>query len=664
MKITRKCRAVSLILTLGFFLSGMGVSYGQIAPGQSAPLFSLKDIAGKSHDLAQMKNQPMIILYFFDAESRPSQEGIVSLNQLARQYKGYDLTTLAITLSPRAKIDQFRKQTDLGFPIIQDQSGISDRYQARQILPTVCIIGPGLRVLDHFQGGGKTTEVMLVRLAERELQRKQTTLAKAISAEVVKKNPHNTRAKTVAGYAALREGNLKQAQEVFQNLAKDSGQAEVLGKEGLAAVHVQKGEAARALELAREIEHKAPERSYVHVIKGDILASQDKKQEAEAEYQKAIAKKDAEPYQEAVRHNQLGRLYASSGQYQKARELYDQAVAIDPYYIEGTTNKGITYQKEGNWDKALESFQQAVTLDKGDTFAVVLAKKAQEMLEFQKDNERKKRVDQLVKDLAERYRSQEKSRPKDEDTWTSRPMIISFVDFQEKGGLAERDGFSTVMTSQLSDSLTASNRVQVVERVLIERLMEELNLGSSDLADQETALKLGRVLAAKLIGTGSLFYLPNGTLLNLRLIDSETSAIPLVITRQISPQASLEKELYALNRQILRTVMEKYPLHGYLVEVTGDQALVNLGSRQGVVQGTRFEVLEEGKPITYKGKTLQSSPKIIAQAEVVRVEPDLCHIRIISQERPLKTDDKVQERIAEAVLGEGSEEGSGSRDHE
>jgi tetratricopeptide (TPR) repeat protein len=655
MKTIIKCLAFSLIMMSGILLWRMEVSYGQIASGQSAPLFSLKDTAGQSHDLAQMKKRPMVILYFFDAQSRPSQEGILSLNQLARQYKGYDLTTLAITLSPKEKIDLFRKQAALGFPILQDTSGVSDLYQARMILPTVCIIGPGLRILDYFQGGGKTTEKMLVRLAERELQRKHTTIAKAISAEVVKKNPKNVKARTVTGYAALKEGNLKQAQEVFQGMVKDSGQAGVLGEEGLVNVYARKGEAARALELAKEVEKKAPERGYVHVIKGDLLYSQDKKKEAEAEYQEAMKKKESEPYQEAVGPNQLGRLYASRGEYQKARELFDQTVAIDPYYIEGTTNKGITYQKEGNWDRALEYFQQAASLDKSDTFALVLSKKAQEMLAFQKDNERKKRMDQLVKDLAARYRSQQETKPKDEDTWTSRPMVLSFVDFQEKGGLAERDGFSIVLTTQLSDYLTASGRVQVVERALIERLMEELNLGSSDLADQETALKLGRVLAAKLIGTGSLFYLPNGTLLSLRLIDTETSAIPLVITRQCGTQVSLEKELYALNRQILRAVMEKYPLHGFVVDVTGDQAMINLGSRQGVVMGTAFEVLEEGRQIKYKGKTLQSSPKIIGRAEVVRVEPDLCYMKILNQERPLKTDDKVQEVIAQAAALEESD---------
>ena len=641
---------VLVIAVMVAILGASGSCYGQISSGQVAPAFSLTDLKGRTYDLSQMKERPMIILYFFDVESRPSQEGLLSLHQIAQQYKEADMTVWAITLSPREKVAKFVESSGLLFPALLDIAKVSDLYQARQILPTVCIIGQGLKVLDSFQGGGKTTETMLVRVAERELQRKQTKLAKAISDEVIKKNPQNVKANTVKGYAALKEQNLKEAEEVFKEVSKKGAQGEVLGKEGLAAVYAQKGQPEKALELAKEVEQKAPDRAYVHVIKGDALYAQDKKREAEAEYQKGIQKKGAEPYQEAIRYNQMGRYYASLGQYQKAREFYEQAINIDPYYIEGTTNKGLTYEKEGKWEKALESYRQALALEKTDSFATILAKKAQEMIELQKDVKRKERVDQLVKGLAARFRGQKEAPKKVEDSWTSSPMVLTFVDFQEKGGLSERDGFSSVMMSQLADHLNGSGRVKVVERVLIERLLEELNLGSSGLANPETTLKLGRVLAAKLIATGSLFYLPQGTLLSLRLIDTETSAIPQVTTRQMPPQASLEKELFQLNREILKTVITKYPLKGYVVKVSGDQAILNLGSKQGIVVGAKFEVIEEGEEIQYKGKPLRSSPKSVGRVEVVRVEPELCYAKILDQARPFRTDDKVQEKAEEMAL--------------
>jgi hypothetical protein len=54
-------------------------------------------------------------------------------------------------------------------------------------------------------------------------------------------------------------------------------------------------------------------------------------------------------------------------------------------------------------------------------------------------------------------------------------------------------------------------------------------------------------------------------------------------------------------------------------------------------------VLEEGKPITYKGKEMKGLPVVVGRVEVVRVEPDLCAVRIVEQSRPLQTDDKIQE---------------------
>jgi len=636
---------ISAAILMAVTTNGIGFCHAQLTSGQIAPVFSLKDFKGNTYDLSRMKDHPMIILYFFDVESRPSQQGLLNIDQLSKQYKDANLMVWGVTRSSADKVNKFITTVQPSFPVLMDTSGVSDLYHARLILPTICILGPDLKLLDYFQGGGKTTEVMLLRLAERELQRNQIILAKTISQNIENKNPQNLKAKTIKGYAALKEGNLSEAEKTFSDLSKIKGKGEVLGKEGLAAVYAQKGQAEKTFALAKEVEQKAPDRAYVHVLKGDILYGQGKKKEAEAEYRKAVQKKSAEPYQKAVAYNQYGRFHASLGKYQRARELYDQAIDIDPYYIEATSNKGITYEKQGKWDKALEAYRQALILDKKDTFAAVLADKAQEMLDLQKNVAQKKRMDNLVKELAARYRSQKKLWHRTEDTWTSRPMILSFVDFQEKGGLAQRDGFSTVITTRLAQQLNASGRLQVVERILMERLLEELNLGSSDLADSETALKLGKVLAEKIIGTGSLYYLPNGTLLSLRLIDTETSSIPKVVTKQLNSGASLKTELNRLNREILKTIILKYPLQGYVVQTTKDQTMINLGSKQGVVLGTKFEVLEEQKPVKYKGKLLHSSPKAFAQIEIVRVEPDLCYARILQQERPLKSDDKVREKL-------------------
>ena len=224
--IKRLVFTVAIIAGIGLFSTSV---YAQPAIGQPAPTFTLDDVGGKRHDLKTMQKHPMVILYFFDVASRPSQEGLIALDNLAEQYADADLKIWGITRSAKAKVASFITQSRISFPMLLDKAKVSDVYQARFILPTVCILGPGLTVLDYIQGGGKTTEVMLVKLAEKELQRKQTAIARQISEEVVRKNPQNAEAKMIKGYAELKDGDVKAAEKTFETLAQSKGEGQVLG---------------------------------------------------------------------------------------------------------------------------------------------------------------------------------------------------------------------------------------------------------------------------------------------------------------------------------------------------------------------------------------------------------------------------------------------------
>ncbi len=653
MKMSEK--ALFFMLMVGFFgtsLLATTPAIGQPAQGSPAPTFALNDVFGRPYDLAGMQDRPMTILYFFDAISKASRTGLQNLDQLARKYKDAELVVWGITRSAASQVSDFVTKADLQIPVLIDTDNVSDTYQAQLVLPSVYILGPGLKVLDTFQGGGKTTEVMLTRLAARQLDRNQPMLAKAISQEVEKKNPNNIEAKTIMGYAALKEGDYSQAEQKFQEISNQKGAEAVRGDEGLSAVYLKKNELDKAISMAEKVENEAPNRPYANVVKGDAFYLQGKKDAAAAEYQKAVKKPSGDPFQKAVALNQLGRIEADQGNYDTARTLYDQAVEINPYYIEATSNKGVTYEKEGDWGKALEAFKAALAVNQNDTYAAILAKKSEEMLALQKDTNRKARVDTLVKELAQRYKSQQSIFSKKEDQWTSRPMILTFIDMQEKGGLTQRDGFPSVLSARLTDQLNASGRVQVVERVLIEQLLEELNLGSSDLANPETALKLGKILAAKLIGTGTVIHTPDKTLLSMRLIDTETSAVAKVFTRQMDTATSLEQSLDALDQEILKTVITKYPLRGFVVEMAGDQVIVNLGATQGVIMGTKFEVIQPGKILKYKGKKLAGPAQVIAELEVVETGPDMSFAKILQADRGLEKDDKIREKLEDVVVME------------
>ncbi len=633
------------LLTVTAIVVGGWSGMGHAAPqtGSQVPVFTLEDINGKTYPLSGLKQMAMTILYFFDADSRPSIEGLLSLDQLAKQYRDADLTVWAITRSSKQKVAVFHKSTPTVFPVLLDTTGVSGAYDAQRLLPTVCIIGPDLRMLDLFQGGGKTTQVMLIRLAERNLQRKKPEFARAITETVEKSDPGNAQARTVKGYAAIQEGKLDEAEQTFYALSKEKGSGAVLGKEGLAQVYEKKGQTEKSLQLAKEVANQDGDRPLAYVINGDQLYQQNNLRGAEAAYREGTQKRGGTPFQRALAYNQLGRLYAQRGDYAKSRQLYDQAVSMDPYYIEATSNKGLTYEQEGRWDKALEAYRQAESIDKNDPFVRALAENAMRMLMIEKDQMKQTELAVAIKQVVERFQQNRFDPLPVDDSWTSRPTRVAFLDISESGGLSPRAGFAGLIKDHLARQMGASGRVIVVDNLIVDGVIGALRLDRDAFADDQLISRLCLAMQASLAIRGSVFQMSSGPLCNLKVFTSEDARPVELIDYQFTAGIHLQKDLNQINRRLLTRIMEKYPLQAFVVEVTGNQVLLNLGSLQGVVEGTLFDVIEEKPPITYKGKQFNPEPGLVAKVHVVRTDGDFSYGHIKDQRRPVKPDDKLRE---------------------
>jgi tetratricopeptide (TPR) repeat protein len=467
-------------------------------------------------------------------------------------------------------------------------------------------------------------------------------------------DPGNTRAQAVKGYAAMQEGNLDEAEQTFYNLSKEKGKSAVLGKEGLAQVYEEKGQTAKSIQLAEEVSARAKDRPLAHVIKGDQLYRQNKKKAAESEYRQGTQKMGGAPFQRAVAFNQLGRLYAERGDLARSRELYDQAVSIDPYYIEATSNKGLTYEQEGRWDKALEAYRQAEAIDKTDPFIRALSENALRMLMIQKDEMKQRELALAIKKVVERYRQNRFEAEPVDDPWTSGPTRVVFFDISESGGLSQRAGFSGLLKDYLQRQLGGSGRILVVDNLIVKGVIDELGLNGDDLADNEILTRLSKAMQASLIVKGSVFQMPSGPLCNLKILSAQDGSAIEGIDYQFSAGIHMQQDLNRINRSLLLCIMEKYPLQAFVVQVTGNQVLLNLGTLQGVVEGTIFNVVEEKAPVTYKGKTFVPEPAMIAKVHVVRADSDFSYGHIKDQRRPIKADDKLRENLTSLLPGAAS----------
>jgi len=88
-----------------------------------------------------------------------------------------------------------------------------------------------------------------------------------------------------------------------------------------------------------------------------------------------------------------------------------------------------------------------------------------------------------------------------------------------------QDPSKKLVADVLITNLASVPGLAVVERSRLENVLDELSVGSSELADRETQLRLGRLLGARSLVVGD--YMAFGSTLNLdaRVVDVETSRI-------------------------------------------------------------------------------------------------------------------------------------------
>lgn len=620
-----------------FFLLILNASIGQAAPkkGELAPMFPA---------LQTDKKPAMSILYFFKQNSKPSIKGLKRLKAQYPEFKNSGIAVYAISKSGTKNIEDSLEKMQLPFPVIQDKGKIFREYGIQIIFPTTYVLSASRRVTDILQGGGPTSAQFMTALAQRSLQLKKTMLAKKLYKNVLKIKPDSLYAQTGLGNALLEDGQFSQAEVVFSKVAHQSSPDAVLGKEGLAAVHFKKGENEKALAIAEEINKKDPQNGLVHLIKGNILASQGDQEGALASYDRAIEGKLSQDWQAAEVFNQAGRIHSEQGQYKQAEEMYLQASYKNPFSSEILTNRGALYEKQGKAQAALALYEEALITDPKDSVAILLAKRVMQNLAFKEDMARQKRVDILVNDLSERFQKGAVSSAKISDTWSSRPMTLAFLGFKSSGGGLLREGMVEVLQQEISQNLMDSGRVSVVEREIMDKLLTELKLGSSELADQRTALKLGKLLAARLIVTGNLVQTPQGARLSLRMIDPETSAIKITYSDEIGTNKNLMTLADDTGNGLEKKIQSLYPLRGKIALIEDDgQVIINLGKQHGLRPGTEMKIIAEGDAIMMDGKIIGHRKKKVGLLEIVEVEDRLSYGKLTEETGKIEKDQKVLE---------------------
>ena len=447
-------------------------------------------------------------------------------------------------------------------------------------------------------------------------------------------------------YQQLRQGNLASAQEKFTKFAEKRGLVQARGLEGLSAVFFQKNDLAQAKDYALKALEIDAEAIYPHIILGNIFYNQGDIASAEQEYRQAIAGTSGRNWMKAEAYNRLGRIYSEKGRDQLALESYQQAVSQDPANIQASVNLGQKYLALGKSEQAKATFQKVLKASPDNQMvSLLLAEAVRRSQEAVLEKERADQLNQEINQLIERYKAGKlEGEQGPQDTWTSRPITLAFIDFETKGKFGLMEGEDDFLRLAITNALKETGRVRVVEREKLDRIIQELNLSSSELASDETRLKLGRLLSARLIASGSIIRYGGKLQISLRLIETETSEVKVAITTDTFPEdAPPEQVANELVSELVKKLRSAYPLRGEIIQVEGEELVINLGSKIGAKPGIQMRILKE-KQVKI-GERLTTTRLEVGKAEIERVEDELSYARPVEAKEQITTGMKVEEIV-------------------
>jgi TolB-like protein len=171
---------------------------------------------------------------------------------------------------------------------------------------------------------------------------------------------------------------------------------------------------------------------------------------------------------------------------------------------------------------------------------------------------------------------------------------IAVLDFQTQGSHETKD-MDKIVSEWLITGLVETGRFDVVERRLLEKIMEEHKLGMTGIADPESVAQLGKVLGVKVIVTGTILSFDRTVEINARLINVETGSI--ISAEKV--HASSATRLSDLVSQIVEKLSQAFPLEGYVVMRSGNKVTLDLGKRLGCKPDMKFIAFKEGRVIKH-----------------------------------------------------------------
>ena len=202
--------------------------------------------------------------------------------------------------------------------------------------------------------------------------------------------------------------------------------------------------------------------------------------------------------------------------------------------------------------------------------------------------------------------------PAPPDPWLSPPLTVAYLPCTGEP-----------LEHRIAPILHASGRVTLVEREHLDKLITELQIDPRYI-DRATGLRLGKILAARLIAFCEFSTRADGRWLSVRLAETETTVVTVAATEAVETPEALESVIQQLASDLLRQIRQTYQIQGRIADVTPQGILLSIGTDRGVTVGLTLDVFGTAEPLLVErpiGQLLvtEVAPKY-ARAKILRVD--------------------------------------------
>jgi len=333
-------------------------------------------------------------------------------------------------------------------------------------------------------------------------------------------------------------------------------------------------------------------------------------------------------WQKARAKSLLARLEEGKARLDSARTLYEEAIALDPGHYQALTNLALLSERQGDFNRASSLFARAKQVRKDDPVLQAFSRENEDRIALRGDPERRARIMALIKDISAAA-DQKPEEPR--DPWTSRPLTMSVMGIKTAGGVMAKSGQAGYLEIKLHE-LFEQSPLPVVERRALEMILEEMELSRTKLTDPETAVRVGRLLAARYIVTGELTFIGSRVEVGLRVVETETSLVKASFSEGFETSEDYLDDVRAFLEKITSQFLINNPVRGRVAAVMGDELVLNIGGKVGLKQGSKLNVYKEEdvRPLKKSGRIVAyiEPPAPLAKIEVTQVEPELSHAKV------------------------------------